>query len=130
MTPEIFAAVADAREDYHAARREFAKLCILSKTRHADPDRAVNQVAQVGIDRAYAEMLSRLDRLLQAQSAACLPPLAELEAAAIQLRHATEQLRDAIAAGVKDRESFEGRFNEAETLFQTQLARFVGQENA
>lgn len=125
MNPEILAAVAAAREDYHAARREFAKLCILSKTRHADPDRAVNQLAQVGIDRAYAEMQSRLDRLLQAQRAACLPPLAELEAAAIQLRQVSEQLRDAIAVGDKDRESFEGKFNEAETLFQTQLARFV-----
>ncbi|MCA8102908.1 hypothetical protein [Burkholderia contaminans] len=125
MTQQIPAEVAAAAEGYHAARREFAKLCILSKMRHADSDRAVNQLAQVGIDRAYAEMQSRLDHLLQLQRAASLPPLAELEAAAIQLRDASNQLRGAIAAGDKDRQSFEDKFNEAETLFRTQLARFV-----
>lgn len=126
MTPELLTAVTAARDDYHVARRDLYKLYAIRAMRHSDPERAVNQVAQVGIDRAFEEMKQRLDRLLQAQRDALLPPLAELEAAAVTLRQASQEYLDAVVAGRTDRDTFQAKVSEAEALFQIQLDRFAG----
>ncbi|KHK49108.1 hypothetical protein PI87_26950 [Ralstonia sp. A12] len=126
MTKNLFAAVDAAREAYDAAKRELNKLYALRQMRHPDPNRADNQLAQVRIDRAYAEMQRCLDQLLEAQRNVLLPPLAELEMAAVALRKVGQEYRDAVAAGSTDAAVFQSKFNDAEAHFRSQLERFTG----
>ncbi|WP_247569990.1 hypothetical protein ACQZ3V_01785 [Ralstonia pseudosolanacearum] len=125
MTTNLYAAVDAARDAYDTARRELNKLYALREMRHPDPDRADNQLAQVGIDRAYTEMQRCLNQLLEAQRNVLLPPLAELEMAAVALRRAGQEYRDAVATGHADADALKSKLNDADELFRSQLERFT-----